>query len=227
MAERIGFDERPLTPEAQKPQFDAVVALGKNWRLPITGPQIHLSIESKMTALAAGQMYADGKVGKIIFSTGETAGNNLQGHPYPAEADEMKKFLRRFFSEEQIQDSAIELENHSFDTAGNAEEVKTIINNLHLQRVALLTVGFHLPRSMRLFRSYGVNIEQGLSSEQILEGRSPLYQRFLGAYQKSDRHRALASTERKVNAISIIDRKGRITRLVTKRSRHRENPLEE
>ena len=227
MTEGKGFERQPSTPEVEKPQFDVIVALGKNWRLPITAPQIHLSIESKMTALAAGQLYTDGRVGKIIFSTGETAGKNLQGHPYPAEADEMKKFLRRFFSEEQIPNSAIELENHSFDTAGNAEEVKTIINNLHLQKVALLTVGFHLPRSMRLFKNYGVNIQQGLSSEQILEARSSRYQRFLDAYHQSDRYRALTSTERKVNAISIIDRKGKLIRLITKRSRHREDPLEE
>jgi uncharacterized SAM-binding protein YcdF (DUF218 family) len=220
------LDGQPSTSEVEKPQFDAIVALGKNWRLPV-GPRIQLSIESKMTVLAAGQMYADGKVGKIIFSTGETAGKNLQGHTYPAEADQMKKFLRRFFSEEQIPDAAIELENHSFDTAGNAEEVRTIINDLHLQKVALLTVGFHLPRSMRLFKSYGVNVDQGLSSEQILEARSSHYQGFLDEYHQSDRYKNLTSTERKVNAISIIDRKGKLIRLITKRSRHRENPLKE
>lgn len=140
--------------ENDKPRFDAVVALGKNWRRNLSGVtrqefthlvrdesgkplidwennpltnksyRIYLSLESKMTALAAGQMYVEGKAGKIIFSTGETAGKDPEGNPYPTEAEEMKRFMRIFFPKDVIPESAIELESQSFDTAGNAEEVK-------------------------------------------------------------------------------------------------------
>jgi len=219
---KIVFPDEKLFPvEKKKPQFDAVVALGKNWRLPVDGMRIYLSIESKMTALAAGELYTQGKVGKIIFSTGETAGENPEGSPYPTEAEEMKRFMRIFFPEEEIPESAIELETHSFDTAGNAEEVKKIAERENLSKIALLTVGFHLERSMRFFESYGVNPKKGFASEQILRRRSKHYRKFLREYHESDRFQDLEGLESKVNMISKIDRKGKVIRLVTKVTRHR------
>lgn len=41
--------------------LDAVVVLGKNWEFPIEGKRISLSLESKLTALAAAELYVQKK----------------------------------------------------------------------------------------------------------------------------------------------------------------------
>lgn len=214
-------DQQLFSAEKKKPQFDAVAALGKNWRLPVEGMRIYLSLESKMTALAAGELFVQGKVGKIIFLTAETAGNDPQGNPYPGEAEEMKRFMRIFFPEDVIPENAIEIDTHSFDTAGNAEEMKRIAERERLSKIALLTVGFHLERSMRFFESYGVRVKKGFASEKILRGRSSHYKKFFRRYFGSERYDDLESLESKVNLISKIDRKGKVIRLVTQVTRHR------
>lgn len=223
-----------LRTESERRQYGAVIALGKNWRLDGeknviatrrgSESRIYLSIESKLTALAAAHMYVSGETGLIIFSTGATAGKDpLTGKPFPTEADMMRSFVRRFYSEDQIPDSAMLVENNSFDTAGNAEEIKKkFIEPMNIQDAAVLTVGFHLPRSMRLFRSYGMDIREGLSSEEILISQgSDHLNRYIEAYHQTERYKDLVKLEKKVELFSRIDRKGKIVRFVTTRSRHR------
>ncbi len=82
------------TPREVPEHFDALVVLGKNWREypPGKEPQkfkLRLSIESKMSVLAAGEMFKEGLIDKIIFSTGKTAGKE-----YPSEGEEMIKYLK-------------------------------------------------------------------------------------------------------------------------------------
>src|ERR1035437_5834978 len=193
-----------------QPEFGAVIALGKNWRLPITGgPRIDLSLESKMTALAAGQMYKDGKVGKIIFSTGKTAGKDSNGNDYPTEAAEMNRFMRIFFPLDEIPVEDVIVEAESFDTAGNAQEVKQILQKENIKNPALLTVGFHLPRSKKLFANYGVGIRKAFSSEDVLKGRNPHYEKFLSDYFWSTRHiKELGKESIGVGLVYTIDPKG-------------------
>lgn len=251
-------EQQPRTEKRRRPKFGAVIALGKNWRLdedknviphdygaslvdwdgnPFTGRYVtsDLSVESKMTTLRAAEMYMKGLAGRIAFLTGETAGTwkdrfgNV--HHFPPEAEEMKKFLRRFYTEEQIPDSAIFCENTSIDTAGNAEEVKRqFLDPLRIKNVALLTVGFHLQRSMRLFKNYGIAVKQGFASDEVLEGAdrsSAHFERYLDAYHKSDRYKkGLVPLEKKAELISRVDRKGKLTRLITTRSRHKANKME-
>lgn len=252
------IEEQPQIEKRRRPQFGAVIALGKNWRKdendaviphdygahlvdwngqPLTGRYVtaDLSVESKMTALKAAEMFLQGRAGRIVFATGETAGTWKDRfghvHHYPTEAEEMKKFVRRFYTEAQIPDSAILCEDTSIDTAGNAEEVKRrFLDPLRIKNVALLTVGFHLKRSMRLFNSYGITVKQGFASDEMSdrgEGRisSAHYERYLTKYHQSDRYKALVSLEKKAELISRVDRKGKLTRLITKRSRNKVNKM--
>jgi uncharacterized SAM-binding protein YcdF (DUF218 family) len=182
----MNSESRPTQISVQREStsnYDAVIALGKNWRLPITGePRIDLSLESKMTALAAAKLYKDGKVEKIIFSTGKTAGKDKFGNDYPPEADEMYKYMRRFYSEEEIPSEAVILQNSSFDTAGDAEESGKILKRHGINRPALLTIGTHLPRAKRLFSNYGIKIAGSFSSQEVLKGRNPHLDKFLHDY---------------------------------------------
>lgn len=219
--------------EERSRKFDAVIALGKNWRLPIGkdnthplggSPQIDLSIESKMTALAAGQMYVDGCTNKIIFSTGQTAGKDKQGNYYPTEAEEMKRFMRIFFPENEIPESAIETQTKSFDTAGDAEEDKKILEREDIKNVALLSVGSHLWRSKRLFENYGVRIKKAIASQDILKGRNPHYDKLIQDYFWSTRHlKEIIKETIGVGLVYTIDPKGERLRKATIKTRNRTN----
>ena len=211
------------TAEEQQPQekFDAIIALGKNWRLPIEGSRIYLSIESKITAIAAGQMYVDGRAGGIIFSTGQTAGINKEiGQPYPTEAEEMKRFMRIYFNEDQIPESAIKTEAISFDTAGNAEEVKKILEDEKLKKVAVLTIGSHKRRSGKIFANYGVSVT-AIASQDVLKNRNGHYDKFLNEYAWSTRHAKELLKETILNTLLFVDPKGEKLRAVTTKSRNR------
>lgn len=229
-------EHHPEVAEIEPRKFGAIVALGKNWRLPVTGgPRIDLSIESKMTALAAAEMYRAGLANKIIFSTGKTAGKDAQGNEYPTEAEAMYKFMRIFFSPEEIQDSAVILETTSFDTAGNAEEVKKIMQEKRIDNIALLTVGYHLPRAKRLFKNYGINVKKAFRSEKVLAEKRPRYANFYNEYLW--RRKVLRGHLKPLKDAGVIlgkeavasglaftvDPLGKgITRKITAKSRHRE-----
>jgi uncharacterized SAM-binding protein YcdF (DUF218 family) len=242
-----------------QPEYDVVVALGKNWRRNLTGnvseqviekiyrdekgnvlhdwnnrpiikykSRIYLSLESKMIALAAGELYAQGKAGKIIFSTGETAGKDPLGNPYPTEANEMKKFMRIYYPEHIIPEKAIIVENKSFDTAGNAEEVGKILKEKHIESVALLSVGFHLFRAKRLFSNYGVGVDHTFGSEGVLMERYPRYKRFIRGhnlihgYHRSKQYFVEAGKEIiAAGLVYTVDPKGEKLRQKTLKTRHR------
>lgn len=200
--------------------LDAVIALGKNWNFSIEGKRIELSLESKITALAAAELYLQKKVNNIIFSGGETAGLDLNGIPYPSEAEEMKKFLRIFFQNNEIPDKAIILENKSIDTAGNAEEVREIINIKKFKKLALLTVGFHLPRSKEIFKNYNVLIKAYYSSEEVLKNSNSYYDQLISEYYWSTRYiTEIAKEVVGLGLVHTIDPKGKILRAITAKTR--------
>lgn len=64
----------------------------------------------------------------------------------------------------------VTLEEKSFDTLGNAHEVKRIIGD---NEVILVTVGFHMLRSLRDFRREGVRVVRVESSQGVLRRRGP------------------------------------------------------
>ena len=87
-SKKTGFDQSP--PREREPRkFQAVIVLGKNWReypseKPTQDWKLRLSIESEMSALAAGELFKQGRTERIIFSGGRTAGKDL-----PSEAAAM------------------------------------------------------------------------------------------------------------------------------------------
>lgn len=174
------------------PKYDVVIALGKNW----APGQKRLSLESRMTALAAGKLLKEGVAKKAIFSGGYTAGSEM-----PSEAGAMLTHMGLSYKDQVYK---VELEDESLDTSRNAENVKNSLGKK--DKVLLLSIGYHFPRAKRIFDSYGVKADT-ISSEEVLEeGRM---NDFLGNYHKSLRHRFETAKEVLIlNPISLVDRKG-------------------
>ena len=207
-------------------KFETVIALGKNWRLPISGEeQIFLSLESKITTREAAQMVADGSVERIILSTGKTAGKDRNGNEYPSEAAEMKKELRAHFTEEQVPDEKIILQDSSFDTAGDAEEDRKIVDEKGFERIALVTVFPHTIRSSRLFQNYGVNVSKTFDSLSLMEQRGHHYEQFIKEYRRSKKFlKELIVESIGTSLVYTIDPKGnKIVRKMSSKTRSRED----
>jgi uncharacterized SAM-binding protein YcdF (DUF218 family) len=198
---------------------DVVIAHGKNWRsYPPKDATPHtfflsLSLESKMTALAASELYYQGKTEKVLFSTGKTAGQN-----FPSEAQAMRDYLIRIGR--AIPEENTLLEELSFDTPGNAEESKEIIEEYGFQDVALLTVHDHLPRTAELYKNYGVPISNTYASEDTVEHLSTHQARFVRKYKSSIRRKLEQMKERILRTGLKLDYTGKLLRLLTKKVRH-------
>ena len=197
-------------------KFQAVVVLGKNWReRPPKNTQgkwkLHLSIESKMSAIAAGEMYTSGLATKILFSGGRTVGAD-----WPSEAGAMQEFLKKKYPD--IPDDDIMLEEEAIDTIDSAERVDRILQEHGFQDIALLTVGFHISRSEKIFQDRGIAVH-GLPSEEMLKKRSLHYEQFVGNFLASKRVRMEQWKEKILRGLLVIDTKGKIPRMVTQRIR--------
>lgn len=129
----------------------AILAHGKNWEVPVppNPADIRLSIESNLTADAAGWLLAkhETQAEHIILSTGFTAGPE-----YPSEAAAMRDRLRERFSTTDIPDEALLMEESSFDTTGNLHAVQALCEEHGIDGLVLLSIGYHLPRIRHLAR---------------------------------------------------------------------------
>jgi len=113
-----------LSTETSSPKI--LVVLGKNigvnsTRSDIQNDNFHLSTDSRLNVLAAGELCKPGM--KIIFSTGKTAGND-----FPSEAEAMRKYFRIHFPD--FPEKNLVLGPNSKDTAGNAQEVAKILSTI-------------------------------------------------------------------------------------------------
>lgn len=143
----------------------AILAHGKNWELPIpSNPlEIRLSTESEITAEAAGILYLQGCGDLIIFSSGHTAGSD-----YPSEAQKMREAMYDNFCEAEIPHSKTFLEEDSYDTLTNLRNVKDRMPDLGIDKVILLSIGYHLPRVRRLAKIVGIPFDEALKSDYVL-----------------------------------------------------------
>jgi uncharacterized SAM-binding protein YcdF (DUF218 family) len=119
----------------------------------------------------------------------------------------------------EIPESYLDTEETSIDTAGNAEEVAKMLEGLPYKRIGLVTVGFHLDNAAKLFRNYGVAIDDKHASEEVVSEIHPVFGRYVKLWSASDRVASEYRKERIRSLMLPIDRKGRIPRLVTTLSR--------
>ncbi|HXE10422.1 MAG TPA: YdcF family protein [Verrucomicrobiae bacterium] len=147
----------------------AILAHGKNWQIPVPEDPAaaELSIESQINAEAAGLLYERGAGDVIIFSGGHTAGPE-----YPSEARAMLDSMRghKRFSGSQVPEEAIRLEEDSSSTAGNLAEVHARLEEFGVDNVVLLTVGYHLPRTIMQARQEGLPVRGFARSDYVIRG---------------------------------------------------------
>ncbi len=201
-----------------------IIALGKNWReyppnpLP-PGWKPELSVESKISALATGALWHErGCKDKIILSTGKTAGRDC-----PSEARAMYDFMKdHYFG---IPENLITLEEVSIDTVGNAEEVLKILPATILQNVILVTVGYHMPRSKKIFdrvlRKKGYAVYPTESEDVLLRGGTKHWN-LVDKFQKSRSRKIEYVKEFILRMILRIDPDGKMLRKITRKIRHAE-----
>ena len=184
-----------------------IVALGNG--LEKKNGILDLTIESKMTALAA-YLCSKEKLGdKIIFAGGYTKGKKA------SEAQKMLEFVKENFA--NVLEENILLEEKSIDTAGNAYEVGRLLSND--QKIILVSFGYHLLRAKQLFCNFGINVDSAIASESILAKSSPKYENLLRNYSL---RRKIVKFLREVAFLSLvytIDPRGKILRVITSRTR--------
>lgn len=225
--------DRNREDEKSPSSYDYIVVLGKNIGKNSTREDIrirkqHLSIDSKINAIAAALSYREAKklnpntTMKLIFSSGKTAGQDR-----PSEAKAMKDYLHRKFID--IPEKAIILEEVSVDTPGNAEEVGKLLKKYNAKNPALLTVGYHLPGALETFHNYGVDIQHGIAAEQVLNNyqRQPgylytrdrlfPYEKFVHEWSRSSRIRAEKRRELGRRILLKMDKRAKTIRFFTKR----------
>lgn len=184
-----------------------IVALG-NGLTNLEDGGLDLTVESKMTALAAIVLYKN-KVGeKIIFSGGFTEEKG-------SEAGKMLEFVKSEL--EDIPLSDIILDENSIDTADNAVEVKKILPSE--SKFIIVSFGYHLKRAKRIFRNFGLKAHGSFASEDVLKNHSPNHSYI---FEKYNWKRKLVKIQREIFCLFLvytIDPKGKILRVITSKSR--------
>jgi len=204
------------------PEIDLLVVHGKNLGVGSTRQDIqdrkygqHLSIDSEMNVLAAGELYQPGTT--ILLSGGHTVGPapEFESQPCYAEA-----FLRRRFP--NIPDEAIVLDESGFDTAASAEHVSKLYKDGVYSHIGLLSVGYHIKNTATLFRHYGVTPVAVISAEEVVRHRSAHHEDYVSAWKNSDRIKKETQRELvRTLLLHTVDRRGLLLRRLTQgRTKH-------
>lgn len=141
------LETAPPISEAQLKDIQAIVILGggKNNEAPEFGGQ-DTANRWTLQRLRYGA-YLQQQTGKPILVTG---GAPLGGRP---EAHAMAETLQRDFHAKHIW-----IEDQSKDTAENAAFSATILKGHGIQRVAIISQAWHLPRAIQLFKQQGLTV---------------------------------------------------------------------
>ncbi len=185
-----------------------VIVLGKTWKYVQGRPQ--LSIEAKMTALAAGELYRAKLADKFIFSGGKTAGDD-----HISEAQAMAEYCSVHCG---IPAECIALEEVSFDTIANARCLKGMLELNSVLCPILLTRDYHGKRARHLFASEGIRTELA-SVEEVMSGRSYWHCAFAKKYTRSAYYLMQRIKECLIMFQLLIDPEARMQRFITRRIR--------
>jgi uncharacterized SAM-binding protein YcdF (DUF218 family) len=203
---------------------DLLVVLGKNIGVGSTVEDIqraddHLSLESRISAEAAGMVYEayprpDNL--NILFSTGHTAGPDV-----PSEAAAMAAHMKALYP--GIPEDRVHTEEKSFDTRTNAIEVASWLDSrptFRQGRIDLMSVGYHIGNAAILFNRLGVPISRTYASDEVLRERSEKDEVFIQDWFGSSRiQKELKKEGLRSVLLATIDRRGRLLQTVTQRSR--------
>lgn len=139
----------PLTPDwdTLDIKFDAAIVLGGIGDVDLRLQKINFGLNADRL-LQTLKLYHTGKVNKIIF----TGGSGSIEFPDKKEGNFVYKYLRQI----ETPDSALIIESESRNTFENAVFTKKIIDSLEMKgSMLLVTSGFHMRRSMAIFKKAG------------------------------------------------------------------------
>lgn len=190
--------------QVSEKQPGLLVVLGKNW----SRDRRRLSVESRLNAVAAIELYRRGVAVEILFSGGHTAGAR-----HPSEAAEMAGLARTLAP--SAPSEALLLEEKSIDTAANAQHVRVMLNRMEPRPVYLLTTSNHLPAAVRIFEAHSVPVSAAFKSEDVVHGRSAHYASLLNRYRRSPRVRMDRMRERLRMVLLGVDPRARTLRPLT------------
>ena len=136
---------------------------------------------AEMRVLAAVDLYEAGVATTVVFSTGVTEKNKAKfGDDVPTEASVYAAAFQRRLDEASVDSSApdIILEDRSFSTLSNVEEVMGLVREHGWQRVAVVTSDYHVPRVRALYdevlRLYPVGVViDFISAEEVVTEAHP------------------------------------------------------
>jgi uncharacterized SAM-binding protein YcdF (DUF218 family) len=136
------------------PPADAIVVLGgatRSPRPPRLGPEV---TESGDRMIYATKLYREGKAPKIILSGGRITWQDASASKGgDSEADDMATLIE-FMG---VPASALLKDPSSLNTRQNAINVQKIMQEQNIKTILLVTSGFHMPRSLLIFRKLGIN----------------------------------------------------------------------
>lgn len=166
------------------PDANAVVVLGEWFEMNKDGKAIP-SLESKMRAIGALELFEKGKAKKIIISgSGRRKGVSAE----TTVADVMKEYL----VSRGIPENAIVTEGTSMNTAEGLENVLALLDKEDIKKILLETNEYHLPRARQLFenilKKHGLDIDlaDSISAEELLKERSPHYDKLASHFEFPD-----------------------------------------
>jgi uncharacterized SAM-binding protein YcdF (DUF218 family) len=151
--------------------FDDIVVLG-GALLPAVLPERELPLITvgAERLWAAAKLYREGVAPRIVVSGGSYL--EQQGHEVPLESAAMRRFLVSL----GIPADAIVEEGRSLNTIENMREVHALVGNA---RVALVTSGYHMPRSLRIAEREGLNVAAFPTDFRVLGEPSPFWEEWL------------------------------------------------
>ena len=174
--------EQQYLPQEQMAAVDAIVVLGgatRNNESPRILPDMN---EHGDRLLYAAKLFKDGVAPRIVLS-----GGRIQWYGgASSEAESMAEILELM----GIPRSAFLLESKSLNTHDNAVLTKKVLAQNNLQKVALVTSAFHMPRSMAIFRREGIEAvaapaDYRVSDRNLIEHRHSIQSRILGLIPNS------------------------------------------
>ena len=148
---------------SQLPDVDAIVLLGGDVGLPQL-PRLDSEILGNR-ALHTLRLYQAGRANLILIS----GGNVFPQNDIRAESFYTAALLKAW----GVPVDSIIIESRSRNTYENAKETKKLMELRRIDKILLVTSGFHMPRALATFKTAGINAIPAPSSYSIVNYSQP------------------------------------------------------
>jgi len=133
-------------PMKEVPEMEVMVVLGGG-TLAANPPRLMAEINGAGDRLIyAARLYREGKAQKLLLS-----GGGIEWYTPTSEMAELLELLG-------VPEEAMILEDRSQNTLQNAQFTKTILAQMGVERILLVTSAMHMPRSVRVFERQGLEV---------------------------------------------------------------------